>query len=228
MACLELANVSYRYPDTNHKVLDSISCTLESGSLIALAGNNGSGKSTLARLMSGLLTPTEGSVHIDGEPLKEGWNGVGYIFQNPEEQLISQQVERELAWGLENLNLPASDIELRVEEGLFYFGLQDRRSQPPECLSDGEKQLVAIASMWVMKPGFMILDEATAFLDPLWKKRLWEVVRQWSNTTGILWITANMEEARTADVVWLLDRGRIVDSGIPGEILTDKRRLSLD
>lgn len=223
MTSLELADVDFRYSGTSRTLLRNINCILETGKLVALLGNNGSGKSTLARLMAGLLMPSKGSVIINRETFPGSWNGIGYIFQNPDEQLIAQQVERELAWGLENLNIPVDEIERRVERGLEFFGLQEKRNQPPECLSDGEKQLVAIASMWVMEPVFIILDEAAAFLDPKWKARLWEIAREWSHTAGVLWITANENEAKTADLIWILDNGHITFTGTPDKILSDNQ-----
>lgn len=215
MASLELRSVSLTYPGADHPALDGVTCGIGSGQFIALVGHNGCGKSTLARIATGLLKPDSGTVEIDGEPLKPGWNGVGLLFQNPDEQLLAGDVERELAWGLENLALPLGEIEARVRGGLEAFGLTCIAHQPPETLSDGQKQLVALAALAVMQPRFLILDEATAFLDPYWTKLIRQRSRELVPGAGVLWLTARASEAAPADIVWVMNRGRMVVAGGP-------------
>ena len=139
---------------------------------MAVVGRNGSGKSTLARLANGLLLPTEGRVLVAGrDTAHPDWNWearrrVGVVFQNPDNQLVAATVEEELAFGPENLGVPPAEIDARVERGLALSGLAGRRTQPPYMLSGGQKQLLAVAAVMAMQPDVLVLDEATAMLDP--------------------------------------------------------------
>ena len=223
MAVLELREVSYTYPDSSSPALDRITCRLETGRFVALLGRNGSGKSTLALIAAGLLDPASGSVASNGVNLLPGWSGVGLLFQNPDEQLLAQDVEGELAWGLENLTLPPDEIESRVRKGLQQFGLTDKAHLPPEALSDGQKQLVALTALVVMKPAFLLLDEVTAFLDPYWTKRVLRITRELARDAGVLWISTRAAEAVAADEVWLMSQGKIVSTGTPQDMLIPHR-----
>lgn len=222
MAQLETREVSYIYPGSTQLALDHISCLLESGKMVALLGANGCGKSTLAKLMAGIINPYKGSVLVNDRELTAGWNGIGLLFQNPDEQLLTANVERELAWGLENLALPTQQIEDRVRHGLEVFGLNELRLRPPESLSDGEKQLVALAALFVMQPDFLILDEATAFLDPEWTEKILTMARKWSHEIGVLWVTTQADNVVGVDEVWLMASGKIIASGNSREILDRK------
>jgi energy-coupling factor transport system ATP-binding protein len=210
MPILELTDVTFSYPDSNVVTIANVSCKLGTGQFVVLHGSNGCGKSTLAKIMSGLLQPQSGIVNNNGGNSVSGWNGVGLLFQNPDEQLLAQNVEGEIAWGLENLGLPRNEMVKRVNETINYFNLTDLRQRPPESLSDGQKQLVALASIVVMRPSFLILDEATAFLDPLWKQRVRRYAQELSDNTGVLWITTRKQEIRDADEVWWMEKGELM------------------
>ena len=223
MATLELRDVSYTYPDACLPALERVTCRLETGQLAALLGPNGCGKSTLARVAAGLLSPQNGEVRISGMDTSSAWNGVGLLLQNPDEQLLSADVESELAWGLENIALPPGEMSERVRWELDIFELSDMAHLPPEALSDGQKQLVALAGLAVMKPVFLLLDEATAFLDPAWTNRVLNFTRKLSEITGVLWITTRAAEATAAHRVWLMQEGRIAAMGTPAEMLQAER-----
>lgn len=224
MAILELHDVTFSYPDSEHRALDKINCRIETGRLTALVGSNGCGKSTLARVAAGLLQPQSGKIVISGVARDDDWYGVGLVFQNADEQLLTSDVEGEIAWGLENLSVPADEMKQRVSEVLDLFGLSDKARLSPEELSDGWKQLTALAAVTVMKPAFLLLDEVTAFLDPLWRKEIRQYVRKLSHNTGILWITTDtgssgrLAELMTMDYILVMEDGRIVHEGAPIEI----------
>ena len=220
---LQLTNISLQYPGATSPALNNISCQIKSGQRIALLGENGCGKSTLAKVMCGLIEPDSGDVILNGKPLGEAWNGIGLLFQNPDEQLMASSVENELAWGLENLAMPPEVMIERIEAALVTFDLTDIRDTPPEHLSDGQKQLVALASVVVMKPDFLILDEVTAFLDPNWKDQILEKILSFSSKMGILWISTRSDENTNADEIWLMKDGLVIDKGNPESILTTEK-----
>ncbi len=211
MSTLELKAVSFSYPESDELAVSNVSCRLETGKYVVLYGSNGCGKSSLAKVMAGLLQPQTGEVIRSNSPTHSGWNSVGMLFQNPDEQLVSFNVERELAWGLENLNIPRVEMIQRVEASLKQFDLTGIRHHPPESLSDGQKQLVALAATVVMRPSFLILDEATTFLDPHWKREVQRYARELVKRCGLLWITTRRSELADADEVWFMESGRIVD-----------------
>lgn len=224
MTALAIQDISYTYPSAPTAAIDGITLDLLSSGFTALLGANGSGKSTLGRLIAGLLAPDAGRIVKPVSTRQDGWSGVGMLFQNPDEQLFNASVEQEIAWGLENLSLPRSEIEERVEQTLALFDLHDIRKSPPEMLSDGQKQLTALASVWAMRPDIIILDEAAAFLDPVWKHRLGEFALEFSRERGVLWISTRAEEARHAGEIWLIKSGKIVRRGTT-ELLDDKPLL---
>jgi energy-coupling factor transporter ATP-binding protein EcfA2 len=203
---IELSGVRFTYPGAAQPAVEEVSVQLESGNLIALYGANGSGKSTLARLIAGLLNPAAGKIT---RPQNAGWNGVSMVMQEPSAQLLAGSVAEEIAWGLENLALPQAEIARRVEEALNHFDLSALAETPPESLSDGQRQLVVIAAALVMEPDFIIFDEATAFLDPYWRKRLWGEALSIRNRCGVLWVTARSDEARRCEDIWFLESGHL-------------------
>jgi len=219
VALLQLKDVSYTYPDSPKPALDNITFALETGQHVVLLGANGSGKSTLARIAAGLLMPASGEVVMTGYECQSGWNNVGLLFQNPDEQFLTHSVEAELAWGLENLGLPSDEMRGRVGEALELFELSDKAGSSPNTLSDGWKQVTALASLAVMQPAFLVLDEATAFLDPYWEAKIKGMVQQLTETSGLLWITADGADATKADRVLGLSDGRLVADGNPREVL---------
>ena len=223
MAVLELRDVSYTYPDAGRPAVEGISLRIETGEHIALLGSNGSGKTTLARIVAGLLTPDSGEVVLSGNTGSSAWNGVGLLFQNPDEQLLSGDVESELAWGLENLGVPPGEMKARVQKTLGDFDLLSLAKQTPDSLSDGWKQITALAALVIMQPDFLVLDEATAFLDPYWTDRIAEMTGILTENSGLLWISTNAVEGVRADRVILLSDGHLVDEGSPDEMLRRER-----
>lgn len=207
---------------------------IDAGRFVAVVGRNGSGKSTLARLANGLLLPTEGRVLVAGrDTAHPDWNWearrrVGVVFQNPDNQLVAPTVEEELAFGPENLGVPPAEIDARVERGLALSGLAGRRTQPPYMLSGGQKQLLAVAAVMAMQPDVLVLDEATAMLDPPARAQLVATALRLCREEGVavLHVTHHMDEAAVADRVVALDRGRVAFDGPPGELLADEGLLA--
>ena len=210
MATLELKNVSFNYPNSLNLILDNISLKLETGRIVVLIGKNGSGKSTLSHIASGLLKPTKGSIEIKGIPKNFTGIHTGIVFQNPDEQLLNANVESEIAYGLENQNMPTDEMKERVNETLDMFNLRKFSQYSPDSLSDGWKQITSIAAVIAMKPMFLILDEVTAFLDPYWTERIKEIVRDLSKQIGVLWITSSLRQAIYQDEIMTLLNGMIV------------------
>jgi energy-coupling factor transport system ATP-binding protein len=213
--------------------LQGIDLTIEPGEFVALIGSNGSGKSTLARHFNGLLEPTAGEVWVDGlltsDPrhLWEVRQRVGMVFQNPENQLVASTVEEDVAFGPENLALPPDEIRRRVDEALTLVGLQDYCTHPPQMLSGGQKQLVAIAGVLAARPACVVFDEPTSMLDPPSRRRILDTVRRLNAEQGItvVLITQSMEEATIANRVLAMHEGRIVIDGSPREVFEQGERL---
>ncbi|MBM3327959.1 MAG: ABC transporter ATP-binding protein [Calditrichaeota bacterium] len=207
MAALAIEDVSFAWPGGG-KVIEAASARIFTGECVILYGANGSGKSTLARLVCGLLTPSGGSIR-QSPPRSRGWNGIGYLMQDPEAQCLAASVEREVAWGLENLAVPEPELSHRVEEAIRRFELGALRNRPPETLSDGQRQLTALASIVSMRPDFLILDEATSFLDPEWARRIAGLAKDLCGEAGVIWIASRRRQLPPADAWWILERGRL-------------------
>lgn len=222
-AIVEFEHVSYRYPDAGSLSLVDVNFQLESGSFTALVGHNGSGKSTLARHMNGLLLPTDGRVLVEGtdtqdeEHLLDIRKTIGLVFQNPDNQIVSNVVEEDVAFAPENLGLPSEEIQRRVDEALRFVGMEEYRLHAPHLLSGGQKQRVAIAGALAMHPKLLVLDEPTAMLDPVGRHEVLQTVRRLCRDEGItvLLVTHHMEECLEADRVIVMSGGRIVDDGAP-------------
>ncbi|MDP8240091.1 MAG: ATP-binding cassette domain-containing protein [Candidatus Hatepunaea meridiana] len=219
MAILELKDVSYIYPGSTGAALDNISLIIETGQHIALLGANGSGKSTLAGIAAGLFNPTSGEVISSGNESYRGWNGMGLLFQNPDEQLLCQNVESEIAWGLENIGVHPDEMRVRVCETLEMFELTNKAKTSPDTLSDGWKQITALAAIVAMHPDFLILDEVTAFLDPYWTTKIRRMIGKLTERSGLLWISTNTIDAMHADEVLVIRNGQIVTKGTPQVVL---------
>jgi len=213
--------------------IDKIDLDIEPGEFIAVLGHNGSGKSTLAKHMNALLTPTSGTMWIDGvdtmaeEDLWKVRQKAGMVFQNPDNQIIGTVVEEDVGFGPENIGLPTDDIWKRVEEALTKVGMMAFREKSPNRLSGGQKQRVAIAGVVAMRPQCIVLDEPTAMLDPNGRMEVLKVVRELNeleNVTVIL-ITHYMEEVVFADRVYVMDKGDIVMQGTPREIFSQVDKL---
>ncbi len=205
-------------------VLRGVSCTLREGEFVVLLGRNGSGKSTLAKHCNGLLLPKRGSVSVDGMDTRDPsvlWEirrRVGLVFQNPDNQLVATTVEEDVAFGPENLGLPPEEIRRRVDEALEKVGMGEYKKREPHTLSGGQKQRVAIAGVLAMRPRYLVLDEATAMLDPEGREELLQLLQGLRKEVGILHITHNVEEALLADRVLVIDDGRIVAEGHPRDV----------
>ncbi|WP_406677299.1 energy-coupling factor transporter ATPase [Moorella sp. ACPs] len=231
---LEVRGVTFFYPGTNEPALENISLTIKPGEFVAVTGPNGSGKSTLARLLNGLLRPREGRVLVDGldtgdeASLVEIRRRVGMVFQDPDNQLVAATVEDDVAFGLENLGLPPAVIRQRVAAALAAVDLADLRTRPPHRLSGGQKQRLALAGVLAMEPRYLVLDEATAMLDPVAREEVLQKVLDLRREKGlaIILITHLMEEAALAERMLVLNAGRILLAGPPAEVLQQEEKLA--
>lgn len=201
---------------------------------VALIGPNGSGKSTLARHFNALLLPTSGSVSVDGLSTVDPANlwrirrRVGMVFQNPENQIVASTVEEDVAFGPENWGLPAAEIHRRVDDALALVGLQDQRTTPPQMLSGGQKQLLAVAGALAAQPECVVFDEPTSMLDPRGRQQVMDTIR-WLNAEAgltVVLITHAMEEAAAAGRILAMDRGRVVLQGDPRTVFEQEEQLA--
>lgn len=216
-----------------YRAIDELNLEIEAGQFIAILGHNGSGKSTLAKHMNAILTPTGGSVRVDGKDTGKEENiwdvrqSAGMVFQNPDNQIIGTVVEEDVGFGPENLGVPTEDIWKRVEESLSAVGMFEYRHHSPNKLSGGQKQRVAIAGVVAMRPKCIVLDEPTAMLDPNGRKevlRTIEELRKREKVTVIL-ITHYMEEVVDADRIIVMDKGHVVMDGTAREIFSQVEKL---
>ncbi len=230
-------SVSYRYPSGGDRpaipALNNVSLSIDEGEFVAIIGANGSGKSTFSRLASALLVPVEGAVHVGGldtrQPAARGriHAQVGMVFQFPEDQIVSTTLEEDVAFGPENLGLPAPEIRRRVDEALHEVGLYEMRRRSPNTLSAGQTQRLALAGVLAMRPRCIIYDEASTMLDPRGRIALQETMRR-LNREGITIITIShyMEEAVLAGRVVVFERGRVVMDGTPAQVFAQADRLA--
>lgn len=235
-ALIELDNVIFRYPETGQPhppALRGVSLRIEEGEYVALVGSNGSGKTTLARHLNGLLLPTSGHVRVGGLDTNLPSNlppirtQVGMVFQAPEDQVIATVVEEDVAFGLENLGVPADEILPRVEAALRSVGMWEQRRRPSYMLSAGQMQRVALAGVLAMRPRAIVFDEATALLDPVGRKDVLERIDQ-LNAEGltIVAITHSMEEAARAKRVIVLEQGKVALDGPAEAIFNNSSTLN--
>ena len=216
-----------------NKALNNINLNINKGDFIAILGSNGSGKSTLAKHINAILFPTEGTVFVDGknttdiEKLWEIRQEAGMVFQNPDNQIIGNIVEEDVGFGPENMGIPTEEIWERVRAALKAVGMYQHRKHSPNRLSGGQKQRVAIAGVVAMRPKCIILDEATAMLDPVGRKEVLRVARDLRDRDGvtIILITHYMEEVIYADHVFVMDKGEICIEGTPREIFGKENEL---
>lgn len=213
--------------------LDDVNIEVEEGQFIAVLGHNGSGKSTFAKHLNALLTPSEGTVWVDGKDTSKEENildirkEAGMIFQNPDNQIVAGVVEEDVAFGPENIGVPTEEIWERVGKSLEAVGMTAYRYHSPNRLSGGQKQRVAIAGVMAMKPECIVLDEPTAMLDPNGRKEVIRTVHELNRAEGItmVLITHYMEEVVDADRVIVMDDGHIVMDGTPKEIFSRVEEL---
>ena len=233
---IEIQNVSYAYEDAAAKALNNVSLTINDGEFVAVVGHNGSGKSTLAKHLNALLLPTEGKVLVDGMDTADEADTlsirqrVGMVFQNPDNQLVTTIVEEDVAFGPENIGVPGNEIRTRVDRALAAVGMEKYAHSAPNMLSGGQKQRIAIAGMLAMQPKVLVLDEATAMLDPKGRRDIIDLVTKLHKENGItvVMITQYMEEVIGADRVAVMSGGELILEGTPKEDeLLHKHRLDV-
>lgn len=230
MKAIEVKDLSFAYGEK--QVLNHLSLDIEQGEFVSILGHNGSGKSTLARLILGLLEPNEGTIKINGLTLEEKnleaiREVIGMVFQNPDNQFIGCTVSDDIAFGLENLQVPSEKMPQIIKEVSKEVGMEAFLDHEPEKLSGGQKQRVAIAGILAMQLGIVIFDEATSMLDPKGRKlinQLIHKIHQKQNLT-VINITHDVEEALLSNRVVVLDEGKIIKSGKPEEIFVDDALL---
>ena len=234
---IKAENLAYTYPgmDENSgvKVFEDLNLTVEQGSFVAVLGSNGSGKSTLAKHFNAILLPSGGSVHVYGmDTLEEEMlipirRNVGMVFQNPDNQIVANVVEEDVAFGPENLGVASPAIRHRVDNALKQVGMYEYREHAPHLLSGGQKQRVAIAGVIAMEPKCIVLDEPTAMLDPRGRREVMETIsrlNQEKDITVVL-ITHHMDEAAQAQRVVVLHKGKVALDGDPREVFAQVETL---
>ncbi len=227
-ALIRFEKVSFSYPGDEDESLHEIDLEIEEGSFVAVLGHNGSGKSTLAKHTNAVLTPTEGRVYVGGidtrdeDRLLDIRRQVGMVFQNPDNQIVSNVVEDDVAFAPENLGVPTAEIRERVDSALRLVGMYEYRKHAPHLLSGGQKQRVAIAGVIAMQPRIIVLDEPTAMLDPQGRREVIATVTRLCRENGmtVLLITHHMEECIGADRLVVMSNGRIVADGSPETVFS--------
>ncbi len=237
MICID--NISFKYDEAGAYALKNVSLEINSGEMIAIVGHNGSGKSTLAKHLNGLLLPTEGDVRVDGDSTRDenALNSirrrVGMVFQNPDNQIVTTVVEEDVGFGPENIGVPTDEILERVDEALKAVRMTEYAKSAPHMLSGGQKQRVAIAGILALRPKTLVLDEATAMLDPIGRREVLETVSEQNKRRGItvVMITQYMEEALLCDRVAVMSGGELKMLDTPRNIfkhVDELRALGLD
>ena len=214
-------------------VLDGVSLSIEEGYFVAVRGHKGSGKSTLAKHFNSILLPTGGKVYVDGmdtadeELLLSIRRTVGMVFQNPDNQIVANVVEEDVAFAPENLGVPPEEIRLRVDAALKSVGMSEFREHAPHLLSGGQKQRIAIAGVIAMQPRCIVLDEPTAMLDPIGRADVLRTIKELNRQRGVtvVLITHHMDEAAQADRLVVMTKGRVIADGAPKEIFQDVEGL---
>lgn len=233
----DIRHLTHTFETEDGKTFDALSdvtCTIPRGSFTAIIGTNGSGKSTLARHLNALYLPTAGEVIVEGmktSDMEHIWDirqKVGMVFQNPDNQLVAAIVEEDVAFGPENLGVPADEIRKRVDYALEKVGMSAYRTHSPAMLSGGQKQRIAIAGVLAMHPDCIVLDEPTAMLDPLGRKEVMDTIHELNRSEGItiVLITHFMEEAVTADHVLVVDRTKLQMQGTAREVFSQADKLT--
>ena len=229
--------LSFSYPveegQRRTTALEDVTLSIEKGSFVVVLGHNGSGKSTLAKHFNAVLLPSGGAVYVEGmntqdeDLLLEIRRRVGMVFQNPDNQIVANVVEEDVAFAPENLGVPTAEIRRRVDDALAAVGMTEFARHAPHLLSGGQKQRVAIAGVIAMEPECIVLDEATAMLDPVGRREVLSAVHQLNREKGItvVLITHHMNEAEEADRVIVMDDGRIALDGTPKEVFTQVEPL---
>ena len=229
MSIISFENVHYTYPGDDMESLCGIDLAIEKGQFTAVLGHNGSGKSTLAKHMNAIIVPDEGRVLINGidtadeERVLDVRRCVGMVFQNPDNQIVANVVEDDVAFAPENLGVPPQEIRRRVDAALTQVGMYELREHAPHLLSGGQKQRVAIAGVIAMEPEIIVLDEPTAMLDPQGRQEVISTVTRLCREKGmtVVLITHHMDECIGADRLIVMSNGSIVADGTPGAVFSD-------
>ena len=233
--CVE--NLAYTYPGIDDQpgvvVFEDMNLKVEEGTFVAILGTNGCGKSTLAKHFNSILLPTGGKVYVCGidtsneERIMSVRRNVGMVFQNPDNQIVANVVEEDVAFGPENLGIASPEIRHRVNKALKQVGMYEYREHAPHLLSGGQKQRVAIAGIIAMQPKCIILDEPTAMLDPRGRREVVETIGRLNKEKGItvVLITHHMDEAAKADRVVVLHKGKVAADGTPREVFSQVELL---
>ena len=228
-AIIETKDLRFHYDDGEGPypvVLDGVDLRIQEGSFVAVLGHNGSGKSTLAKHMNAILLPSGGKVYVDGVDtadearLLDIRRTVGMVFQNPDNQIVANVVEEDVAFAPENLGVEPSEIRRRVDEALKAVGMYQYREHAPHLLSGGQKQRVAIAGVIAMQPRCIVLDEPTAMLDPIGRAEVLKTIKALNRTSGVtvVLITHHMDEAAQADRLVVMAKGKVIADGAPREV----------
>ena len=235
-AIIQTQGLRFSYPaaeGVTPAVLDGVSLEIEEGSFVAVLGHNGSGKSTLAKHMNAILLPSGGTVYVDGidtsdeNQLLDIRRTVGMVFQNPDNQIVANVVEEDVAFAPENLGVPPAQIRQRVDDALKAVNMYHYREHAPHLLSGGQKQRVAIAGVIAMRPRCIVLDEPTAMLDPIGRKDVLRTIKELNRTRGVtvVLITHHMDEAAQADRLIVMAKGRVVADGAPKAVFSRVEEL---
>ena len=233
---IKTENLRFTYAEAgevNPLVLDGVSLDIEAGTFVAVLGHNGSGKSTLAKHLNAILLPSGGKVYVDGidtsdeARLLDIRRTVGMVFQNPDNQIVANVVEEDVAFAPENLGVPPEEIRRRVDDALKTVGMYEYREHAPHLLSGGQKQRVAIAGVLAMAPRCIVLDEPTAMLDPIGRAEVMNTIKSLNRTAGVtvVLITHHMDEAAQADRLVVMAKGRVVADGAPKEVFQQVEAL---
>ena len=234
---ISVENLAYAYPDLDGQkgtqVFENLNLTIESGSFVAILGINGCGKSTLAKHFNSILLPSGGKVYVNGidtsdlNRIMAVRRCVGMVFQNPDNQIVANVVEEDVAFGPENLGVAAPEIRRRVDRALKQVGMYEYREHAPHLLSGGQKQRVAIAGIIALEPKCIVLDEPTAMLDPRGRADVMQTVEKLNREKGItvVLITHHMDEAAQAQRVIVLDKGKVAADGTPKQVFAQVEML---
>ena len=229
---IDVSHLAYTYPGTDGapgvSVFEDFSLSIEEGSFVAVLGGNGCGKSTLAKHFNSILLPCGGKVHVfgmdtaDEESLITIRRMTGMVFQNPDNQIVANVVEEDVAFGPENLGIASPEIRRRVDSALRQVGMYEYREHAPHLLSGGQKQRIAIAGIIAMEPKCIVLDEPTAMLDPRGRREVMETITQLNREKGItvILITHHMDEAAQAQRVVVMHKGKIAADGTPKQVFS--------
>ena len=233
---IEIEHLSYAYPPAEGQValpvFEDLTLSIDEGSFVAVLGHNGCGKSTLAKQMNVILLPSGGSVSVygmdtkDEDLLYEIRRTVGMVFQNPDNQIVANVVEEDVAFAPENLGIEPAEIRRRVDEALAKVGMEAYREHAPHLLSGGQKQRVAIAGVIAMRPKCIVLDEPTAMLDPQGRRDVMDTIQKLvAEGITVVLITHHMQEAAQADRVIVMHEGKIVTDGTPKQVFAQVELL---